>query len=86
MYPRDAALARVLAMALCLCLSVCLSQVSVLSKGMNGLIWFLACGLLSTSRMLLFKEIQVSTKIRVLSSGTFFLNCGLRENFATAYR
>jgi len=37
-YPRDAMLARVL--ALCPCLSVCLSQVGVLSKGMNLLICF----------------------------------------------
>ena len=36
--PRDAMLARVLAMALCL--SVCLSQVGVPPKAMNGLIWF----------------------------------------------
>ena len=34
-YPRDAILARVLAMAMCPCLSVCLSQVSVLSKRMG---------------------------------------------------
>ena len=46
--------------------SVCLSQVGVLSKGMNGLIWVLARRLLSTSPTLCFKEIQVSTKIRVL--------------------
>ena len=41
-YPRDAMLAPVLAMTLCpcLCLSICLLQVGVLSKGMNGLIWF----------------------------------------------
>jgi len=67
-YPPDAMLARVLAMALCPCLSVCLSQVSVLSKGMKGLICFLACRLLSTSPTLPFKEIWISTKIRVLPS------------------
>ena len=33
--------------------------------GMNGLIWFSAWRLLSTSPTLCFKEIQVSTKIRV---------------------
>ena len=33
--PRDAMIARVLAMALCLCLSVCLSQVVVLLKRLN---------------------------------------------------
>ena len=40
---RGAMLARLLAMALCpcLCLSVCLSQVGVLSKGLDGLICFL---------------------------------------------
>ena len=68
--------------------SVCLSVTSrVLSKGMNGLIWFLARGLLSTSPTLCFKEIQVSTKIRVglLPSGTFLVNSGLR-NFATTHR
>jgi len=32
---------------------------------MNGLIWFSAWRLLSTSPTLCFKEIQVSTKIRV---------------------
>jgi len=41
-YPRDALLAPVLAMALCLpvCVCLCLSQVGVLSKRMDGLIWF----------------------------------------------
>ena len=48
-------------MALC----VCLSQVVVLSKGMNGLIWFLAGRLLLASSTLCFKEIQVSAKISV---------------------
>ena len=46
---------------------------------MNGIIWFLACGVLSTSPALCFKEIQVSTKIKVLPSGPFFLNSGLRK-------
>ena len=64
---------RVLAMALCPCLSVCLSQVGVLSKRMDGVIWFLTWRLLSTSPTLCFKEIQVSTtKIKALSSGTVF--------------
>ena len=45
-YPRDAMLARLLAMALCL--SVTTSQVGVLSKGMNGLVWFLAWRFLRT--------------------------------------
>jgi len=43
-------------------MSVSLSQVGVLLKRMNGIIWFLACGLLSTSPTLCFKEVQVSTK------------------------
>ena len=59
-----------LAMALCPCLYGCVC-VGVLSKGMDGIIWFLAWGLLSTSPTLCFKEIQVSTKIRVLPSETF---------------
>jgi len=70
-YPRDAMLARVLAIALCLSVCVCLSQVGVLSKGMNGLMWFLAWRLFSTSPALSFKEIRVFTKIRVLPSGNF---------------
>ena len=41
-YPHDAMLARVLAMTLCL------SQVGVLLKWLDGLSWFLACRLLST--------------------------------------
>jgi len=45
--PRDVVLARVLAMALSV--TLCLSQVGVLSKEMNRLIWFLEWGLLSTS-------------------------------------
>ena len=42
--------------------SVCLSQVGVLSKGMNGFVWFLAWRLLSTSPTLYVKKTQVSTK------------------------
>ena len=55
------------------CLSVSLLQVDVLSKGINGLIWFVAWRLLSTSPTLCFKEIQVSAKIRVLASGPTLL-------------
>jgi len=63
---------RVLAIPLCLCLSqVSLSQVGVLSKGMNGLIWFLARRLFSTIPTLCFKQTRVSTKTRILPSGTF---------------
>ena len=74
-YPRDAMLARVLAMALC----PCLSEVGVLSKRMDGIICFLAREHLLTSYTLCFKEIQVCTKITALPSGTFFLNFGLRK-------
>ena len=52
--------------------SVRLPQIYVLSKrpdGRNNL-FFLAWGLLSTSRTLCYKEIQVSSKIRVLFSET----------------
>ena len=62
----------------CLSVSVCLSQVGVLSKGMNGLIWCLACGLLSTSLTLCFKEIRVSPKIRALPSGTLLQTLTLK--------
>ena len=78
-YPRDAMLARVIAVDLCLSVRVCLSQVGVLSKGMNGLICFLARGLLSTSPVLWFKEICVSTKIRVLTIRNFVPKSGLRK-------
>jgi len=65
-------LARVLAMALCL--SVC---PSLQLKWLDGSSWFLAWRLLSTSPTLCFKEIQICAKIRVLLSGTFFVNSGL---------
>jgi len=58
-------------LAIGLCLSVCLSQVGVLLKWLDGSSWFLAWRLLSTSPTVCFKEIQVSAKIRVLPSGTF---------------
>ena len=63
----------------CVCsLSVCVcqSQVGVLSKGINGLIRFLARRLLSS-----YSDIY---KIRVVPSGIFFYTPDL-ENFATAY-
>ena len=73
-YLRDAMLAQVLTMALCLsvCLSVCLrlSQVGVLSKWPDVLSWFLARRLLRTYAILCFKEICISTKIRVHPFGT----------------
>jgi len=60
-------------LAIGLCPSVCLSQVGVLSKWLDGSSWFLAWRLLSTSPTLCFKEnkIQVSAKIAVLPSETF---------------
>jgi len=69
LYPRDAMLTRVLAIALypsvgvCVCLSVCLSVTSRCSvEVVDGSSWVLAWGLLSTSPTLCFKEIQVSAK------------------------
>jgi len=48
-YPRDAMLARFLAMALCLCLCLCLSVTSQCYIEMDGRSsWFLACRLFST--------------------------------------
>ena len=56
-YPRDAMLARVLATALRLSDWIC-HKVGVLSKGFEGLIWLLACRLLSTSPILCYKDIK----------------------------
>jgi len=67
------------------CLSVCLSQVGVLSKWMDGPNWFLACRLFSTFATLSYKEIRLSPKIRALPSKTFSWTPDL-ENFANAYR
>jgi len=61
--------ARVPATALRLSVCVCLSQVGVLSNGMNGLISYLA-RLLSTSPALRYKKIQVISKIMVFLSGS----------------
>ena len=67
--PRDAMLARVLAMALCL--SVCLSVTSRCStKSDEWINLVLTWMLLLTSPTLCFKEFHISTK-RVLPSGTF---------------
>jgi len=41
--------------------ALCLLQVSVLSKGLGGLSWFLAWGLPSTYPILCFKDIQALT-------------------------
>ena len=51
---------------------------------MDGLIWFLTWRFLSTGDKLCYKEIHVSTKIRVLPSGTLSQTQDL-ENFASAY-
>jgi len=51
--------------------TVCLSQVGVLLKWLDGSSSFSPWRLLSTSPALCFNEIQVCTKIRVLPSGTF---------------
>jgi len=66
-------------MSLCLCLSVSLSQVGVLSKRLNESGWFLAWELPSTYPTFYCKEIQVSSKIRVLPTGTFAPNSGIRK-------
>jgi len=50
-----------------------------LRLSLSGLMSFLMWGLLSTSPALCFKEIQVSTKIRVLTLWNVFLNPGLRK-------
>jgi len=63
----------------------CLSQVSVLSKRMNGLIQFLVWWLPSTTPTLCFKEILVSAKIRALPSGTLSQTTDLK-NLTMAYR
>jgi len=70
----------------CLSVHLCLSVTSgVLSKGKDRLIcFFLVWRFLSTSPILCFKEVQVCTKMRVLSSGTFSWALEL-ENFGTAF-
>ena len=60
-------------------LSVCLSQVGILSKWKDGSSWVLACRLLSTYPALCCEEIQVSTKIMVLPSGTLSHTPDLEE-------
>ena len=66
-------LAQVLAMALCL------SQVGVLSKRLNKSGWFLVWKLLSTYPALCFKEILVTSKIRVLFSATLLQTLDLEN-------
>jgi len=77
-------LAQVLAMALCPCL--CPSAISRCSTETDGRIdLILAWRLLLTSPTLCCQEIQLSTKIRILLSGTFSETPDLK-NFAKAYR
>jgi len=51
-------------------LCLCLSQVGILSKRLNELGWFLAWKLVSTYPILCFMDIQVPSKISLLSPGT----------------
>jgi len=77
MYRRHAVLARLLAMVQCPPVCVCdrLTQIGVLLNWMDGSSLFLARRLLSTYPTLCCNEIQVglSTKIRVLRSGSLFI-------------
>jgi len=70
-------------MGLCPCL--CLSEVGVILKRLNESGWFLAWELHSTYPTLCYKEIHVSSKIRVLPSGILLQTLDLK-NFATASR
>ena len=77
---RDAMLAQVLAVALCL------SQVGVLSKWVNEWSWFLAWELpTSTYLTLCYKEIRVSSKIRVLPSGTLLQTLDLKFRHSISF-
>ena len=78
-------------MALCLLVLVylsvglCLSQVGVLLKRLNGLSSFFAWRLRSNCPTLCYKEIRVTPKIKALHSGTLSKMLDF-ENFATAGR
>jgi len=70
---------RFLVMARCLsvCLSLCVCHKSVFCRtGRTNRVGFWRGSFLPTLR---FKDIQISTKIRVLPSGTFFMNFGHRK-------
>ena len=67
-----------------LCLSVCLSQVVVLSEGMNGLIWFLAW-MLSTSPTLV-KGNSAIYKNKGTSLWNFFLKLRIRHGISIIER
>ena len=64
-------------------IALCLVQVEVLLKRLNGLSWFLAWRPISTYPTLCSKEIHVTSKIRVLPSGTLSKMLDL-ENFVAA--
>ena len=62
---------------------LCLSQVGVLSKRMNGSSWYFCIGAsFDLSCTLFYRKIRVSLKIRVLPSQTLSITQGL-VNFAT---
>jgi len=76
---RSASAVYVMGMCQSVCVCVCLSQVGVLLKWLDGSSWFFGMEASFDQSTLCFKEIQVSTKMRVLFSGIFFLNSGLRK-------
>jgi len=69
----------------CRRVSVCLSQAGVLSKQLDESSWVLAQRFPLTYPTLCYREIRVSPKIRVLTSGTLQQTLYL-ENVATASR
>ena len=86
-YPRDAMLARVLAMTRCLsvCLCMCLPQVSVLSKQLNESRWFLAWELLIPHILHCIKKNSGIFKNRDTPLWNFVPNSELGK-FCSAYR
>jgi len=74
-YPRNAMLARVLAMALCL--SVCLSQVGVLSKRLNESSWFFGMWASLHPSYTVLKGNSVISKTKRTSLWNFVLNSRL---------
>jgi len=74
--------ARVLAMTLCPCLSVT-SRCSIETDGQDNLVFGMGASFDQSNTV--FKDIQLSPKIRVLPSGSLFQTLGI-ENFVMAYR
>jgi len=71
--------------SVCVCLSVCLSQVGVLSKGLNESSWFWrGCFLPSILHCVKRKFGYLQNK--GTSLWNIVPNCGLRENFSSVYR